>query len=51
LREKLDDVLATGADVVTVANPGCQMQLESGLRARGSKMQVEHVAETLLRAY
>ena len=51
LREKLDDVLATGADVVTVANPGCQMQLEAGLRARGSKMQVEHVAETLLRAY
>ena len=51
LQEKLDDVLATGADVVTVANPGCQMQLESGLRARGSKMQVEHVAETLLRAY
>ena len=51
LQEKLDDVLATGADVVTVANPGCQMQLEAGLRARGSKMQVEHVAETLLRAY
>ena len=51
LEEKLDDVMATGADVVTVANPGCQMQLEAGLRSRGSAMRVEHVAETLLRAY
>ena len=51
LQEKLDDVIATGADVVTVANPGCQMQLEAGLRVRGSSMRVEHIAETLLRAY
>src|SRR5438874_346227 len=35
LQEKLDDLLATEADVVAVANPGCQMQLESGLRGRG----------------
>ena len=51
LEQKMEDVLATGADVITVANPGCQMQLEVGLRARGSRMKVEHVAETLLRAY
>jgi glycolate oxidase iron-sulfur subunit len=51
LQEKLDDLVATGADVVTVANPGCQMQLEAGLRARGSSMRVEHIAETLLRAF
>ena len=51
LDQKMEDVLATGADVVTVANPGCQMQLEWGLRARGSRMKVEHVAQTLLRAY
>ncbi len=51
LQAKLDDVLATDADVITVANPGCQMQLQSGLRARGSTMKVEHVAETLMRAY
>ncbi|HYL07864.1 MAG TPA: (Fe-S)-binding protein [Candidatus Udaeobacter sp.] len=51
LQAKLDDVLATDADVVTVANPGCQMQLAAGLRARGSAMKVEHVAETLMRAY
>ena len=51
LEEKLDDLIATQADVVTVANPGCQMQLEAGLRARGSTMKVEHIAETVLRAY
>lgn len=51
LQEKLDDMLSTRADVVTVANPGCQMQLRAGLRKRGSTMKVEHVAETLLRAY
>jgi glycolate oxidase iron-sulfur subunit len=51
LQEKLDDLAATGADVVAVANPGCQMQLQAGLRARGSAMRVEHVSETLIRAY
>ena len=51
LDEKLEDVLATGADVLSVANPGCQMQLESGLRARRSRMKVEHIAETLMRAF
>ena len=51
LQEKLDDVLSTKADVITVANPGCQMQLEAGLRGRGSAMKVEHIAETVLRAY
>jgi glycolate oxidase iron-sulfur subunit len=51
LDQKMEDVIATNADVLSVANPGCQMQLESGLRARKSKMKVEHVAETLLRAY
>jgi glycolate oxidase iron-sulfur subunit len=51
LDEKMEDVLATNADVLSVANPGCQMQLESGLRAHRSPMKVEHVAETLMRAF
>ena len=51
LDEKMDDVLATRADVLSVANPGCQMQLESGLRSRRSTTKVEHLAETLLRAF
>jgi glycolate oxidase iron-sulfur subunit len=51
LEEKLDDLLETRADVVSVANPGCQMQLAAGLRSRGSAMKVEHIAETVLRGY
>ena len=51
LQEKLNDLQATKADLVAVANPGCQMQLESGLRQRGSAMKVEHVSELLARAY
>jgi len=51
LQEKLDDVLSTHAEVVVTGNPGCQMQLESGLRSRGSTMRVEHVAELVVRAF
>ncbi len=51
LREKLDDIDTTHADVVVSANPGCQMQLEAGLRGRGSRMSVEHLAELLMRAH
>ncbi|MDQ2943179.1 MAG: (Fe-S)-binding protein [Candidatus Dormibacteraeota bacterium] len=51
LQEKLDDLVVTRADVVVGANPGCQMQLEAGLRARKSPMKVEHVTELLARAY
>ena len=51
LQEKLDDLIATRADVVAVANPGCQMQLAAGLRKRGSTMKVEHVSELLARAF
>jgi len=38
-REKTDDVLSTRADVVVTANPGCQMQLSTGIRSRGSNMR------------
>ena len=51
LQEKLDDLTATRADVVVSANPGCQMQLESGLRSRKSPMKVMHVTELLASAY
>jgi glycolate oxidase iron-sulfur subunit len=51
LLEKTDDVLSTRADVVVTANPGCQMQLASGIRSRGSSMRVEHIAELLASAY
>jgi glycolate oxidase iron-sulfur subunit len=53
LAEKMEDLLETGAEVVVTANPGCQMQLEAGLRARGREreMEVWHLAELIARAY
>src|SRR5260370_23928970 len=51
LEEKIDDLIGTGAELVVTANPGCQMQLAAGLRARASHIRVEHVSELLARAY
>ena len=51
LEEKLDDVLSTDAEALVVANPGCQMQIASGLRSRRSPMKVMHVAELVAAAY
>jgi glycolate oxidase iron-sulfur subunit len=43
LSEKMDDVEATGADVIATANPGCMTQLEAGLRQRSMRGRVVHV--------
>ncbi len=52
LEEKLDDLLTTEPQVVVTANPGCQMQLEAGLRSRGrADVAVKHIAELLAEAY
>jgi glycolate oxidase iron-sulfur subunit len=51
LQEKLADLSATRADIVVSANPGCQMQIEAGLRSQRSTMKVMHVTELLARAY
>ncbi|HXM72226.1 MAG TPA: (Fe-S)-binding protein [Candidatus Dormibacteraeota bacterium] len=51
LQEKLDDLATTRADIVVSANPGCHMQLEAGLRARGSNIRVQHITELLASAY
>ena len=36
---------------IVTANPGCQMQIEAGLRAAGSPMPVLHLMDVLDRAY
>jgi glycolate oxidase iron-sulfur subunit len=51
LDEKMDDLLSTRAELVVTANPGCQMQLATGLKHRGSRIGVEHISELLARAY
>ncbi len=51
LDRKLGNALSTGADVIVSANPGCMLQLSSGLRARGDDRTVMHLIEVLDRAY
>ena len=51
LESKMDAVLATGAEVVATANPGCALQLEAGLRQAGSDGRVCHVVDLLDEAY
>ncbi len=50
LARKVAATLATGAEAVVSANPGCMLQVESGLRARGSRLPVLHIVEILDRA-
>lgn len=51
LESKMDAVLATGAEVVATANPGCALQLEAGLRQAESDGRVCHVVDLLDEAY
>ena len=47
LDEKLDYIEATGAKTVVAGDTGCIYQMQGGLRRRGSKVQVVHIAEIL----
>jgi len=51
LERKIGHVLASGADILVTANPGCQMQLEAGVRAAGAHVSVVHLMDVLDRAY
>jgi glycolate oxidase iron-sulfur subunit len=51
LAKKMEQVNATGAEIVATANPGCLLQLEAGVRMHGTGQQVTHVVELLDRAY
>lgn len=48
---KVDNALATGAEVIATGNPGCAMQIASELRRRGKNPQVRYVVELLDEAY
>lgn len=53
MERKTGHALATGADTIISANPGCMIQLQAGLRAagRGSQVRVRHLVELLDEAY
>jgi glycolate oxidase iron-sulfur subunit len=44
---KVGHLLATGCDVVVSSNPGCLMQIRSGLEAAGRPMRILHFVELL----
>lgn len=46
-QRKLDHATATDAAVIVTANPGCLIQLQSGLAERGSSTRVKHLVELL----
>ena len=50
LEPKLDEIEASGVDVLVVINPGCQLQVRSGLARRRSHVRVLHLAELLAEA-
>jgi glycolate oxidase iron-sulfur subunit len=53
MERKTGHVLATGAEVVVSANPGCMIQLQTGLReaGAGNRTRVRHIVELLDEAY
>jgi glycolate dehydrogenase iron-sulfur subunit len=44
---KAANIVATGADVLVTANPGCLMQVASAIEAAGSQMRLAHTVEVL----
>jgi len=49
LRDKIDAILDSGADIVATANPGCMLQIGAGLALRGSDVEVVHPVELVAR--
>jgi len=47
LKRKLDDVMATGADLLVTECPGCVMQLRGGAARAGLGLEVRHMAEVM----
>jgi glycolate oxidase iron-sulfur subunit len=44
---KVQNILATDADVVLSGNPGCLLQIATGLEAAGRPMRIMHVVEVI----
>jgi glycolate oxidase iron-sulfur subunit len=51
LEQKMDELLSVEPELVVTANPGCQMQLETGMRMRRRTIPVKHLAELIVEAY
>jgi len=47
LKKKLDNVEASGADILVTDCPGCVLQLRGGMDKRGGRVRVMHIAELM----
>ena len=45
LDRHLDEIAAADLDAIVVVNPGCYRQLEQGVKRRGLRTRVVHIAE------
>jgi len=50
LERKVARILESGASIVASGNPGCLLQIQKGLRARGAAIEVVHPVDLLARA-
>jgi glycolate oxidase iron-sulfur subunit len=50
-QRKAGHAIATGADIIVSANPGCMIQVQANLKQAGSPMRVRHIVELLDEAY
>jgi glycolate oxidase iron-sulfur subunit len=50
-KRKVTNITRTRARIVATANPGCALQVASGLRDEGYDARVKHVVELLDEAY
>jgi glycolate oxidase iron-sulfur subunit len=51
LQRKIEHIAATGATIVATGNPGCLLQIQNGLKARGMPIEVVHPVSLLAKAY
>jgi glycolate oxidase iron-sulfur subunit len=51
LRNKMELVKGTEAEIIATANPGCMLQLQAGVKMFGRRQRVLHVVQVLDEAY
>lgn len=48
--EKAQNIIDTGAEIVATSCPACMLKINSGLKLKGSKVEIKHVADVLASA-
>lgn len=51
LDRKIEMIKMSGADIIVTTNPGCILQIQTGLRKAGLDIEVYHLATLLAKAY